>query len=241
MTRLREAGVVPFSWIVDNLRSTDKPSSWSGLNDFVETVRNSYRMDFWASLDEYVHFIVEKDAMAGTIAPVTREFDVALSPIRGYCSLSFAHSLAEQWKKIHKPIHVYYLGDYDPSGFDLERDIRQKLHRYCGGADVDDVFSAFLDPPFEWTRLAVNHDDFEQFNLLPLKVKLTDNRAKKFIQQHGTACAELDAIPVNELRRRVREAITEHIPQDHWERLQQVEKAERESWGNLLNQLPKGA
>jgi site-specific DNA-methyltransferase (adenine-specific) len=33
MTTLREAGVVPFSWIVDNVRATEKPSSWSGLTD----------------------------------------------------------------------------------------------------------------------------------------------------------------------------------------------------------------
>ena len=50
MTKLREAGIVPFSWIVDNMRSTNKPSSWSGLADFTETVRNAYRLDFWERL-----------------------------------------------------------------------------------------------------------------------------------------------------------------------------------------------
>ena len=72
MTTLREAGVVPFSWIVDNVRSTIKPSSWSGLNDYVETVRDCYRKNFWDGLPAYCHIIVEKDAIAGTLAPVTR-------------------------------------------------------------------------------------------------------------------------------------------------------------------------
>jgi hypothetical protein len=39
MTRLREAGEVPRTWIVDHIRATLKPSSWSGLDDFGDTVR----------------------------------------------------------------------------------------------------------------------------------------------------------------------------------------------------------
>ena len=131
MTKLREAGVIPFNWLVDNLRSSIKPSSWSGIGDFVETVRDAYRKDFWAGLREYVHIFCEKDAIAGTLAPVTREFDVTLSPVRGYVSLTFGHEIAELWNSIDKPIFAYYLGDFDPSGFDLERDLLAKLNRYC--------------------------------------------------------------------------------------------------------------
>ena len=39
VTTLRRQGILPYSWIVDNLRSTLKPSSWSGLSDFADTVR----------------------------------------------------------------------------------------------------------------------------------------------------------------------------------------------------------
>lgn len=148
VTRLRECGQLPFEYIVDNMRATVKPPSWSGLNDFVETVRDSYRLNFWACLPDYVHVFCEKDAIAGTIAPVTREFDVRLSPIRGYISLTFAHEIASTWRLIEKPIHAFYLGDYDPSGFDLERDLREKLTRY---SERDDV---------TFTRLGVNAADF---------------------------------------------------------------------------------
>src|SRR5262245_9094853 len=34
MTRLREEQVIPRTWIVDHVRTTLKPSSWSGLADF---------------------------------------------------------------------------------------------------------------------------------------------------------------------------------------------------------------
>ena len=38
VTRLRRIGLIPYPWIVDSMRSTDKPSSWTGLTDFAETV-----------------------------------------------------------------------------------------------------------------------------------------------------------------------------------------------------------
>jgi hypothetical protein len=107
LTRLREHGCIPFNWIVDNLRSTMKPSSWSGLNDYAEAVRDHYRRDFWANLPDYVHIFCEKDAIAGSLAPVTSLFDVALPPV----SLSFSHEIAAQWIDIDKPIHAYYVGD----------------------------------------------------------------------------------------------------------------------------------
>jgi len=224
MNTLREDGVVPFSWIVDNVRSTIKPSSWAGLGDFVETVQDAYRKDFWEALPAYVHVFCEKDAVSGIIAPATREFDVPLSPIRGYCSLSFAHEIASLWNRIAKPIHAYYLGDFDPSGFDLERDLKEKLTRYC-------------QRPFAWKRLGVLTADFSVYDLIPLPPKKSDCRYRAFVREHGSRCAELDALPATELRRRVRAAIQAHIPAKQWKRLQRIEKQERKSFQNLLEAL----
>jgi hypothetical protein len=224
MTSLRKAGIVPFAWIVDNVRSTLKPPSWSGLADFAETTRKVYRLDFWARLPHYVHVIVEKDAMAGVLEPVTKNFDVALSPIRGYSSWSFAGEIAETWNGIKKPITVYYLGDFDPSGFDLERDTREKL-------------GELVRRPFDWQRLAVKSEDFETHNLIVLEPKKLDTRSRKFVATHGERCAELDAIPANDLRRRVQEAIEQHIPGGEWEQLQMIERNERDLWDQTLGQL----
>ena len=155
LNKLRECGAVPFDWIVDNVRQTIKPSSWSGLADFADTVRDAYRMDFWARLPEYVEIIVEKDTIAGKVSEVTHEYDVPLHPIRGYSSTSYAYDVARNWSDIEKPIAVYYLGDHDPSGRDLERNIREKLTRYS-------------KRPFSWLRLGLNPDQFDEFDVTPL-------------------------------------------------------------------------
>ena len=222
--RLRENGTIRFEWIVDTIRSTIKPSSWSGLADFAETVRDAYRKDFWASLPDCVEVIVEKDTLAGKVSPITEEYDVALHPIRGYSSKSFAHGIARQWRRTDKPITVYYIGDHDPSGMDLERDIKAKLKRYSQRA-------------FAWVRLAVLPGQFEQFDIMPLAVKTGDKRATQFIRDYGSDCAEAEAIPANDLRAMLRTKIENHIPSEEWERLQRVEELERESVQKITSQM----
>jgi hypothetical protein len=137
--------------------------------------------------------------MAGMLTPTTREYDVSLSIVRGYSGISYLHEAAMQWRDIEKPIFVYYLGDFDPAGLDLERDIREKMKRYS-------------QRDFTWKRLAVNPEDFSIFNLFPLKPKVKDSRTKRFLERGYTECAELDAVPAPELRARIERAILQHIP-----------------------------
>lgn len=267
MTRLREAGNIPRTWIVDHTRATLKPSSWSGLADFGDSVRACYRRDFWASLPDHVEVFVEKDAVAGTVQPITAEYDVALRVCRGYSSISFAGEIADLWAQIEKPIYAYYLGDFDPSGFDLERDLREKLQRYSGRFPFDDEGEAIGDPMpiegeadglteyglapmlafrdvcveegrrFYWQRLGVTQEDFEDHDLVRLPVKTLDKRAAGFVKRYGSDCAEIDAIPPTELRRRVQQAIERHIDAERWQRLQTVETAERETVERFVEAL----
>jgi hypothetical protein len=216
MTRLRENREVPFEWMVDNVRQTLKPSSWSDLEDYGEAVRDSYRKNLWARQTDYVEVFVEKDAIAGTIEPITSEFNVALQVCRGYGSLSFVGGIGNLWRRIQKPIHAYYLGDFDPSGFDIERDLKEKLERYSGRT-------------FHWTRLAVCEADFRRHNLIELPVKDSDLRSGRFRDTYGDRCAEVDAITPTELRRRVQNAIDLHIDDEEWYRLQRIEDLERDA------------
>jgi hypothetical protein len=224
LRNLRENGTIPFEWIVDNVRQTIKPSSWSGLADFAEQVRDTYRLDFWARLPEYIEIIVEKDTIAGKLAPVTREYDVPLHPIRGYSSTSYAWRIAQGWQEITKPITVYYMGDHDASGRDLERDVRSKLERYSRKS-------------FRWIRLGVNPEHFDQYDIIPLEPKKKDTRYKKFVAQWGARCAEVEAIPATDLRDMIRQAIESHIPAGEWEKLKEVEKQEREQWETFMETM----
>jgi hypothetical protein len=186
---------------------------------------------------------VEKDAIAGTIQPVTKEYDIALRVCRGYASVSFAGEIADEWARITKPIYAYYLGDFDPSGFDLERDLREKLSRYSGlycyygqtleedqakaRSDPDEAIRHRTNSIIIWSRLAVHQADFAGHDLIALPVKESDRRSRGFVERYGENCAEVDALPPSELRRRVEDAITAHIDQKRWAKLLMVEEKEK--------------
>jgi len=77
-------------------------------------------------------------------------------------------------------------------------------------------------------RLAIHPEDIRGFRLPPQTIKPKDSRAASFKKRFGTRAhtVELDALPVEELRRRVREAIEARIDFESWERQAAVQAVE---------------
>jgi len=238
----RKRGELPFDGLIDNMRGHIKPSSWSGLSDFTQETAETYRKNLWANQKDYIEIWCEKDAISGVIGDVTWEYDVHLRPTRGYPSLTFLYGVADELTKIGKPIHIYYLGDHDPSGLDIERSCRQELDQMLMRSYARSLLAeedTFLQT-FEWKRLGLNENDFDNFNIIPLPAKRSDKRFMAFHEEYGTEAAELDALPPDELRRRVREAIESHINQEEWKQLQKIEAVERETYQKVVQQFRNG-
>jgi hypothetical protein len=86
-------------------------------------------------------------------------------------------------------------------------------------------------------RLGVRTVDFQEHDLIELPVKHSDARAAGFVNEHGHRCAEIDAIPPTELRRRVEAAIVSHIDPQAWERLKVVEAAEQQTLNTFVKKI----
>jgi hypothetical protein len=98
---------------------------------------------------------------------------------------------------------VLHLGDHDPSGLDMTRDLRDRLSLYSRAAvDVQ--------------RVALNVDQVAAFQPPPNPAKESDKRFEAYRRQYGDQCWELDALPPKELARLTREAIEEHIDWRQW-------------------------
>jgi len=221
--KLRRRSQIQYEWIVDSTRRRLKPSSWSGLEDYADTVAACYRRDLWARQQDYLEFFVEKDAMAAVIEPVTAEYDVHLNVIRGNVSETFAWTVANEWQEIDKDIHVYYFGDHDPAGLAIEQNLQLKLEIFAPTCSI------------EWERLAINDDQFDRADLLGFPVKPTVQRKTRdqYIAMYGNRCVEIDALPANEIRELVRDTIESHIDEPEWRRLQETERLERQSIRDL--------
>lgn len=249
LLKLRRAKLIKNTTIVDSTRRRLKPSSWSGLSDFAETVAGVYRKDLWARQSHYVEVFVEKDAMAGVLQPVTSEYDIHLNVIRGCVSESFVFSVAEQWTQIQKPIFVYYLGDHDPSGLTIEQDLKRRLLEMTGLREELPSEETGWEPisGITWKRLAINEEDFLSPRLIGFKIKgdrkrkAWQTRHAAYLKEHGDRCVEVDAIPSTEIRARLRSAIESHIDKREWEMLQAQEKIERESMKDWLAGVSGGS
>jgi hypothetical protein len=125
--------------------------------------------------------------------PITQELGVMLRACRGFGSTGMEGQVGSLFEGISKPITVFYLGDHDPSGHDIERDIHERAQQASG-------------KEFQMERLAIHAADIKAFNLPPQRIKTSDSRAAGFQSRFGTKAptVELDALPVNVLRERVR-------------------------------------
>jgi hypothetical protein len=226
LTKARNDGRIDFEWLVDRSRPVYARQGWKDPAEYAKTVARAYHKDYWETQPNYVEIWTEKDSIIGSIEAVTDELGVTVRVGRGFLSTTRAHEIAEHFVSIDKPIYVFYLGDFDPSGVAIEADASTRIRSH----------GAF----FKIERLAIEQSDIDEFNLPPLRVKDSDTRSASFRRKHGEECVELDALPVEELRRRIREAVSDCMDEELWNRAIAVEKVELASiidgmkgWNNL--------
>jgi hypothetical protein len=210
---LRRSGEVPFHWIADTTRWMRKPRTYSSLSDALRQSVETYRRAFWDEQNVYVEIWLEKDALAGVLFETTEAWDVPLLVTRGYASLSFLHSAAEEIVDQDRPAFLYHFGDFDPSGLDITRSVEDELREFAPEADIT----------FE--RVSVTEDQIQTMGLQTRPTKTTDSRSKNFVGES----VEVDAIPPGELRALAESCITQHINEQALSRLKKNEDAERET------------
>ncbi|GAH76712.1 unnamed protein product, partial [marine sediment metagenome] len=105
----RDEGILPEEGFADRLREVDKLSSWSNLNEFMQTVKRSYRKDKWQNQDNHLEIWTEKDALRSVLTEITYKYDVALMVARGQLSRTEVYRTAERYRaKTDKECYLYY-------------------------------------------------------------------------------------------------------------------------------------
>lgn len=225
MSRARERGEIPFEWIVDRSRPEIIPNVFDDPSQYLRAMAHSYSRDFWQDQPAYVEIWTEKDSLTGSIEEVTLDLGVPVRVGRGFVSVTRAHEIAERFQGISKPITVFYLGDHDPSGRNIETEIRDRVRSYGSG-------------PFHMRRIPIHAGDIAKFHLPPLRVKAADSRAASFRAKYGNECVEVDALPPTELRKRITDAVEALMDMDKWNRALAVEQAEQKSIADAVAAWP---
>jgi hypothetical protein len=218
VTRLRLEGELPWSWITDGTRWMHKSTRYGSIEEALEATSRHYRRDYWRELDEYVEVWLEKDALAGVLFGVTDEWGVPLMVTRGFASLSYIHNAAETIERIGKPTHIYYFGDYDPSGVEIDRNLERRLREFAPTSEI------------YFERVAVRREQIEEYALPTRPTKRTSNHGHGL---HQGESVEVDAIPPATLLGLVRGAIERHVDPARVTVLEAAELSERELLGGL--------
>lgn len=124
-----------------------------------------------------------------------------------------------------QPTIIIHLGDHDPSGIDMSRDIEARFR----------VFGAH-EHAVEVRRIALTRQQVDEYNPPPNPAKTTDSRFKEYQRLHGSESWELDAIEPQELIRLIRDEIDRHVDHDVFERVRECEGVDRRRMDRVVEQ-----
>jgi hypothetical protein len=217
LTDGRYVGMIDWDSMIDETRDLEKLPTWDSPADILSAVAYQYKTDVWANQTYRPEVWIEKDAAQIVLRPTCNEFLVPHSSCRGYGSSSAFKVAAERLEGYadegQTPI-ILHVGDHDPSGKDMTRDIQDRLEEFLG-----------FD--LEVRRLALNMDQIRRYNPPPNPAKVSDPRAKEYVREFGDDSWELDALRPNVLTALVRNEIESLIDSEEWEDSQEEYQAEK--------------
>jgi hypothetical protein len=217
----RLAGLIDWNQIVDRTRNVRARPHWSSPADIIKSAASSYAIDCWSNQPEIIEVWIEKDALVGVVEPTCREHDVALFSCRGYTSSSEIWRAAQRHLRYTmngKRVRVLHMGDHDPSGIDMTRDIRDRLELFCEHAGYD-------APRVE--RIALTMEQVKEYEPPPDPAKVTDSRFTSYWAEYGNESWELDALEPRVLTGLIEEHIAGIIDGGLWNIRLKREQEER--------------
>lgn len=214
----RMAGIVDWEAIEDRLREPSVPSAWNSPKEIISSCIAQYRAKRMDGQDNYIEVWVEKDALSGVLKRVTEKYHVPIVVNRGYSSATAMH---EAYKRFYTAIEdnnakrcfILYLGDYDPSGIDMIRDVEDRIREFIiGGIEYGNQ-----DYNFSVKAIALTKKQIELYKPPSNPAKVSDARAAKFIRERGSKSWEVDALKPEVLNQILEDSILSLIDLDMYE------------------------
>jgi hypothetical protein len=224
----RMAGLIDWYAIEDRTRAVEKLPHWDSPSQLIRACAKQYSVDKWQEQTHRPEVWIEKEALAGVIAPVCDELDVPYLSCRGYTSQSEMWLSAQRMRQYQasgqSPV-VLYLGDHDPSGLDMTRDVTERLQTFRCKVEV--------------YRLALNSDQIKRLKLPPNPAKCTDSRFKAYNEEHGESSWELDALEPASLVGLIRAVIEKLCDHDTWRTYQDMEDIGRDELERVADEMER--
>jgi len=229
----RLAGLIDWEAIDDRTRHVREVGHWDEPAAIMRSAASSFRLDKWTGQPYRPEVWIEKDALVGVIAPVCSELDVPYFSCRGYTSLSSlwqaSQRLLDYTVTDQEPV-IFHLGDHDPSGIDMTRDIEDRMQTF--------------GVPVPVKRLALTMDQVKRYTPPPNPAKLTDSPAEEYVAAYGLSSWELDALEPTVIATLIEVAVGAHRNEMVWTEQEEAEHDHRAllgsaatNWGDVTRGL----
>lgn len=169
---------------------------WEWIED---RLRRPRRVAMWNDLKHFSH-----------VAQQYRR--VTLNVGRGYDGWDSIHNASERFGSGRR-VTILYFGDFDPSGEDMVRSLRDRLAQLGSEPSI--------------IKVALTLEDIELYDLPPNFTKATDSRRNAFVAKNGDVSVELDALPPDVLQTRLTEEVEQIIDMDALKAVQELQEQER--------------
>ena len=186
----RLAGLVDWYAIEDRTRNVRNTFHWQNPSSLLQNAAQQFNINKWENQPTYVEVWVEKDALVEVVGKPAEAYDVPYFSCRGYVSQSEMWAAARRIERKlneHERAVIIHLGDHDPSGKDMTRDIEERIQTFL-------INDGYFGECFSINRIALNMDQIERYNPPPNPAKLTDSRCGKYIREYGNESWEHDAL-----------------------------------------------
>lgn len=223
----RLAGLLDWNAIVDKTRVFKSNSHWDNPGEIIRSAVWSFQLDWWKGQEYRPEVWIEKQALEGVISSVCSDLDVRYFACKGYVSQSKMWNAAQRISRNRdQKTVIIHLGDHDPSGIDMTRDIEDRMDMFGAGVKVE--------------RIALNMDQVEQYDPPPNPAKLSDTRAEGYINRYGNESWELDALEPRTMRDLIESTVLKYRDEDIFQEVQELESEYKErlewisdNWENL--------
>ena len=229
VSEARLAGLMSWNSIIDRTRNFNSNPHWSDPENFLHEVAPQYGFDTRKDQDYHIEVWVEKEALAGVVGEAANQLDVMWFSCRGYVSQSAMWRASQRIirkEKTDKKAIILHLGDHDPSGIDMTRDIQERLMTFGSQVVVH--------------RIALNMEQISHYTPPPNPTKLSDSRANDYVVRYGNQSWELDALDPRVIHELIQTHVTRLTDIERWESNRTKQEVERtmlvwvaDNWNNI--------
>lgn len=230
----RMAGLLDWNFIQDRGR-TAYGTGWASHEtpeaaDIIRNAQYGMSVDLWQDQDYRVEVWVEKQALEEVVERAANQFRVGYFACKGYVSQSEMWAAGRRLGDVvtennQRPL-VIHLGDHDPSGIDMTRDVGERL-------------SLFAETEVEIRRIALNMEQIDEFNPPPNPAKMTDSRFASYADKFGNKSWELDALRPEQLVGLISREIESVLDVEKYNARKEEERELREQFDTIADNYNK--